>query len=428
VIGQVLERALSMRLIRGSAYLFGARFINSLSILALILLISRRLGPDIFGGYSFLNAVIMTGVVVANFGLDTLMVREVSRNPLQGNRFLTSVLGFKVISSLVVMAGLCGLFRLFLGDQDMIKLLAVFSIVICLNSLSQSFWCYGDACQKFQFHAILWASSNVIKVPIVWLFISVRHDLAMVIYGLVIAEIISLTMSGCWVSFHFRLVLSDVSFKSVAPLFKKGWPLAVVFILSAIYFRIDLMMLEVMKGEKAVGIYSAAYRLIEFLSIIPGTVTIAALPGLAGDYSTDIEAFRASFYKTLTALGVGGGAIGLLLYLFSKQIVLLLYGPLFSDSVASLSILSGVVFFLFVNAYLSYVTIASNNDKPVALILVISTMLNFLFNLCLIPRYSHVGAALSTLLSEVSMLLFYVILFAKKNMFTRQNIPRVQLT
>lgn len=417
-----------MRLVRNSAYLFGARFINSLSILALILIISRRLAPDIFGGYSFLNAVIMTGVVVANFGLDTLMVREVSRDPLQGNRFLSSVLGFKVISSFVVMAGLCGLFRLFLDDQAMIRLLAVFSIVICLNSLSQSFWYYGDAFQKFQFHAVLWAASNIIKVPLVWFFISFRQDLSMVIYALVIAEVISLVISGCWIRRRFRFVLSDLSFRSIAPLFKKGWPLAVVFILSAIYFRIDLMMLEVMKGEKAVGIYSAAYRLIEFLSIIPGTLTVAVLPGLAADYSTDIEAFRASFYKTLTILCVAGGAIGSVLYLFSKQIVLLLYGPLFSDSVISLSILSGVVFFLFVNACLSYVTIASNNDRSVALILVISTMLNVLLNLYLIPRYSHVGAAMSTLLSEVSMLLFYVVFFTKRNIFARQNIPWAQLT
>jgi len=338
------------------------------------------------------------------------------------------VLGFKVISSLVVMAAMCALFKLLLDDQDIVRLLAVFSVVICLNSLSQSFWYYGDAFQKFQFHSILWASSNVIKVPIVWFFISLRESLSMVIYALVIAELISVLMSACWICLSFRLALSNLSFKSMAPLLRKGWPLAVVFILSAIYFRIDLIMLEVMKGEKVVGIYSAAYRLIEFLSIIPGTVTIAALPGLAADYSTDMENFRAGFYKTLAVLGVGGGAIGLVVYLFSKQIVLLLYGPLFSDSVVSLSILSGVVFFLFVNACLSYVTIASNNDRPVALILVISTVLNILLNLYLIPRYSHVGAAVSTLLSEVSMLLFYIILFAQKKMFLSQTIPGTKVT
>ena len=416
-----------MQLTKNTAYLLSARFINALSILALILIISRRLGPDIFGGYSFLNAVIMTGVVVATFGLDTFMVREVSRGPFLGNQILSSVLGFKVISSLVVMASVWALFSFFLEDQAIIRLLAVFSIVICLNSLSQSFWYYGDAFQKFQFHASLWATSNVIKIPIVWFFISIEQELVMIIYALIIAEIISLIISGCLIRRRFKLVLGNLFFKSIPILLKKVWPLAVVFILSAIYFRIDMMMLEVMKGEKAVGIYSASYKLVEFLSIIPGTVTVAALPGLTADYSANIKGFRTSFFKTLTVLGIGGAASGLFLYLFSKQVVLLLYGPLFSDSVLSLSILSGVVFFLFVNGYLAYVTIATNNDRAVALILVISTILNVLLNFYLIPRYSHVGAALSTLISEVFMLLCYIVLFIKTNIFLRENLNSTNL-
>jgi O-antigen/teichoic acid export membrane protein len=72
--------------------------------------------------------------------------------------------------------------------------------------------------------------------------------------------------------------------------------------------------------------------------------------------------------------------------------------------------------------------IAANNDRAVALILVISTILNVLFNSYLIPRYSHVGAALSTLLSEIFMLLFYIVLFVKKNIFLRQNIATSGLT
>ncbi len=72
--------------------------------------------------------------------------------------------------------------------------------------------------------------------------------------------------------------------------------------------------------------------------------------------------------------------------------------------------------------------IATNNDRAVALILVISTALNVLFNSYLIPRYSHVGAAVSTLLSEIFMLVSYIVLFVKKNIFLRQNIRSTELT
>jgi O-antigen/teichoic acid export membrane protein len=418
-----------MQLLKNTGFLFAARVINALCIMGIVLIISRKLGPDIFGGYAFLSAVIMTGVVVASFGLDTLMVREISRDTSQGNQFLSTVVGFKIISSFVVIVFVIGLFGLFLHNHKMVRLLCIFSIVICLNSLSQTFWYYGDAFQKFQFHAGLWAFSNMAKVGMVWLFISFRQDLDTVVYALVLAEVISLAGAILLVRSRFRLVLGGFSLRSMTATFKKAWPIAIVFILSAVYCRVDLMMLEVLADEKAVGMYSAAYKLLEFLSIIPTTVAVAALPGLAGDYSTNMREFKNSFYKTLTVLGVGGGTVGLILYLFSRQIILLMYGPAFSPSVLSLSILSGAVFFLFVNGYLIYVNIATNNDRPVALILVISTILNIMLNSYLIPRYGHAGAAISKLLSEISMSIFLVfVVFIKKDVFLRQDVSGVQLT
>lgn len=407
-----------MPIVKDSIYLFSARVINSLAIFGLILLISRRLGPDIFGGYSFLNAVIMTGIVFANFGLDAHMVREVSRNHSLGQNYLASVLGFKSISSLLVMVAIYCLFRMFLIDQAMVRLLAIFSVAIFLNSVSQSLWFFGDAFQKFQFHAGLWAISNIIKVPMVWLFISLGESLKMIIYALVISEFLSLIISSVCIYTFFGRFLNSFSIKFISKLCKQVWPLAIIFILSALYFRIDLMMLEIMKGDKAAGIYSAAYKLIEFLSIVPGTICVAALPGLSAEYCNNIETFRSNSVRSLLFLGISGIGIGLFFYLFAKQIILLLYGPLYFESIICLSILSGVVFFIFINGYFAYIAIAMNNEKMMALILVISTILNVLFNYYLIPKYSYIGASLSTLLSEILMSLFCVLLLRKSKLFS----------
>lgn len=405
-----------MPIVKDSIYLFSARFINSLSIFGLILVISRKLGPDIFGGYSFLNAVVMTGIVFANFGLDAHMVREVSRDHSLGHTYLASVLGFKTISSLIVMVGIYGLFRIFLIDQALVRLLAVFSIVIFLNSISQSLWFYGDAFQKFPFHAGLWAFSNLIKVPTVWLFISLGESLEMVTYALVISEFISLIVSSVCIYIFFGGFLNSFSIKFISKLCKEVWPLAIIFILSALYFRIDLMMLEIMKGDKAAGIYSAAYKLIEFLSIVPGTICVAALPGLSAEYCNNIETFKSNSVRSLIFLGISGIGAGLFFYLFAKQIILLLYGPLYFESIICLSILSGVIFFIFINGYFAYIAIAMNNEKKMALILFISTILNVLFNYYMIPRYSYIGASLSTLFTEILMSLFCVLLLRKSKL------------
>jgi len=72
---------------------------------------------------------------------------------------------------------------------------------------------------------------------------------------------------------------------------------------------------------------------------------------------------------------------------------------------------------------LAYVLIATNNEKSVALILFFSTILSVLFNYYLIPKYGPIGAALSTLFSEILMLFFYGLLLLKKNIFLKQDMP-----
>ena len=261
----------------------------------------------------------MTGIVIANFGLDTLMVREVSRDNTLGTTYLTSILAFKLILSVIVISGVYVFFKLLIHDQTTIKLLAIFSIIICLNAISQSFWYFCDAFQKFQLHASLWAISNLFKLPAVWFIISFSENLYAVIYALVLTEIISLVFSGMWVRYYFGAFLKDLSLAFTLQLLKKAWPFAIIFILSALYFRIDMIMLEIMKGDKAVGIYSAAYKLIEFLNIIPGTICVATLPELSHDYSKDIDSFRIKSTRTFLILGVGGFVVGLFSLFFFKS-------------------------------------------------------------------------------------------------------------
>lgn len=405
-----------MQLTKNASYLFTARIINAMSIMAITLIISRLLGPFVFGGYSFLNAVIMTSIVIANFGLDTLMVREVSRYPSLGSKYLSSVLGIKLIISMIVMAGLYGLFSLLLPDNILVGLLALFSTVILFNSLSQSFWHFGDAFQHFQPHATLWAFSNIVKIPFLLIFISFSKSLSAVIYSLVIAEFVSFSLSVTWIYKSYGIILKDFSLKFISRLSIKVLPMAAIFIVSALFFRIDQIMLGIMKDEGDVGIYSAAYKLIEFLSVIPGTVCIVALPGLSACYSTNIDKFKSNSFRTLFILGAAGLFIGLFLFFFSKPLILILYGSMFVKSINCLRVLSCAVIFIFINAYLSYIIIAMDKEKILALISSLATCLNILLNYYLISRYSYMGASFATLISEISLFIFCLYYFNKLNL------------
>jgi O-antigen/teichoic acid export membrane protein len=81
--------------IKNTLYIFAGRFFNAVFVFLLILVVSRQLGPALFGVYSFLTTVVLAANCFSNLGFDTWMVREVTKNPSQGKSYITNILGFK---------------------------------------------------------------------------------------------------------------------------------------------------------------------------------------------------------------------------------------------------------------------------------------------------------------------------------------------
>ena len=79
------------------------------------------------------------------------------------------------------------------------------------------------------------------------------------------------------------------------------WPIGAGIVLSALYFRIDLFLVQLWSGTEAVGLYNAVFRLVEALRLFPAAVMAVALPSF----------FRESDLRPLvrTAVPVTGGAI-----------------------------------------------------------------------------------------------------------------------
>ena len=100
-----------------------------------------------------------------------------------------------------------------------------------------------------------------------------------------------------------------------------------------------------------------------------------------------------------------GGGIALVLWGFSREIILLIYGDNFLPSIAMLNILSWAVFLFFINFLLSNILITSGRETINTWNLLGATILNITLNLALIPQYGAIGAAWSTVLCEAVLIL-----------------------
>ena len=128
---------------------------------------------------------------------------------------------------------------------------------------------------------------------------------------------------------------------------------------AAIYFRADAVLLSVMKGSEAVGIYGVAYRLLEAIVAFPGFFYVSIFPLLSqgaarGDLANVREVTQRAFdLLVLSAVPLVAGTI-----VAAPEIVHALAGAEFADAVTPLRIVIVGAGLMFLSGLLSYVLIA----------------------------------------------------------------------
>jgi O-antigen/teichoic acid export membrane protein len=390
--------------IKNTVYIFAGRVSNAIFLFLLTLVVSRQLGPALFGVYSLLTTVVVAANCFSNFGFDVWMVREVTKEPSQAKNYLSNILGLKVVTSLLTIIFVYLIFRATDLPSTTLHLLFILSISLLFNTLSQSLWHFGNCFKRFIFHSALWASSNFIKSVLGISLVFLYGELEPLIWGIVVAELISLILSFCVIRYQFGAFLPKFRLSIWKDYLVRSAPIAFGMIFSVLYFRLDIVMLQLMTDEKVVGFYSAAYKLFEMSIVFPTSIMLVLFPALVEEFHSDKPQFKKSSIKAFGIFSIFGGSFALILWGFSSEIIAIIFGDEFYPSIAVLEILSGAIFLFFLSFLLSNILITSGRESINTWNLVGATGLNILLNLALIPRYGAIGAAWSTLFCEAVLI------------------------
>ena len=391
--------------IKNTVYIFAGRVSNAVFLFLLTLVVSRQLGPALFGVYSLLITIVIAANCFSNFGFDIWMVREVTKEPSQAKNYLSNILGLKIVTSLVTILLVFLIFQATDLPPTTLHLLWILSVSLLFNTLSQSLWHYGNCFKQFIFHSILWAFSNLIKSVLGISLVLVYQELEPLIWGIVVAEAITLILSFYVIRYRFGAFVPKFRLSVWKDYLARSTPIAFGMIFSVLYFRLDIVMLQLMTDEKVVGFYSAAYKLFEVSIVLPTSIMLVLFPTLVEEYHSDLLQFKKSSKKALGVFCLIGGGVALILWGFSSGIITIVFGDEFFPSIAVLNILSGAIFLFFLNFLLSNLLISSGRETINTWNLVGATVLNIILNLALIPQYGAIGAAWSTLFCEAVLIL-----------------------
>ena len=378
----------------------------------LFIYIARKLGDEDFGKLSFAYSFAGICFIVADFGLSTILIRNVSRQKELTKEYVGNILVLKIVLSFICIS-VIGLFVLCTDyPADVITVLVIFGGVMFFKTLIDFFCAVLNAHERMDIEAFLKGTNHIS------LFLS---GIVVLVVGYGLFGLINVFLTVYLVSSIIGFYIVYVSIVEIRPCFnlrfwknilRESLPLAFTVVFTVIYFKIDVVMLSLIRGDNSeIGWYSAAMRLIELVGIVPALIVSALFPIVSSLYkeSTDSlkNVFKTSFrYLLAIALPIAVGTL-----LLSDRLIYIIYDKEYFKTVPALKILSFALIFIFVNYILMNVLVAVDRQKTNAIIAGTCVFVNIVLNLCLIPHYGYLGAGTATVITEIVLFfmgLYYV--------------------
>ncbi|PKM88650.1 hypothetical protein CVU83_01305 [Candidatus Falkowbacteria bacterium HGW-Falkowbacteria-2] len=363
-------------------------------------LMTRELGQAGFGEYTTAITFLSFFAIIADLGLTLVTAQMISSEPEKEEKILGNLFGLRLVSALVFI-GLAPIIVLFFDYSSGIKmgvLLAAASFIFtALNQIM-----VGLFQNRLKMDRVAWAETLSRFVLITGVILSVVFD-----WGL--AGILITTSAASLASFLLHFYFAR-QFARISPLFESAWwrkiitlswPLAITIAFNLIYLRADTLILSLIKGQEEVGLYGAAYKIIDVLSSLPFMFAGIILPLLVTAWQLrDNERFSKVLQKSFDAMAIAALPVVVGAQFLADEIIVLIAGPEFIEAGAILRVLILAVAAIFLGNMAAHAIIAVKAQKKVIGIYVFTGITSLIAYLYLIPRYSYFGAAAVTVYSE----------------------------
>lgn len=403
------DRSTVQRIFKNSIAPMATQLGNKFVDLAFAIVVARLLGPAAVGEYAF--AVVLFGYfsIFTDFGLGTLLTREVARDRTSASRFLANIVGLRLVLCLISLPVLGSIaflyFKVFNLTNAGLLTIAFFAISLFPSAISATYSAVFYAFEKMEYPAILSSISTILKVILGLIALSNGFGIAGLAAVSVIVNVATLVI--------FWRLLESTFFKPrwafdssfAKHLTVESFPLMINNFLSSIFFRIDVLILKPMQGDAVTGFYTTAYKFIDGLNFIPSIFTLAVFPIFSRLASSSTEGLRQGFLRSLKALLIISMPITVGTTILADQIVLLFFGDAFEPSILALRLLIWFLPFSYVNSVTHYVLIALNQQRYLTFAFLGGVFFNVVANILVIPTYGLAGASVVTVLSEIALLI-----------------------
>lgn len=367
--------------------------------------ISRVLGADALGEYSFTLSVVNYFVMIAYLGIDNYGCRIIAETRGENNqsklrKTFWEVYFLQAITGLVALCVYCIYCLVFIvGDKTLflIQGLAVIGATIDIN------WYFAGS-ERFKLTV---TRNTVIKLTTVCLiFLLVKEQKDLILYALIMVMGNVLSQVVMWGFLRKELTFERVSFNGIFSHMKPNIALFIPVIAVSVYHTMDKTMLGILSDYTNTGYYYNADKIISMpLGMITGLGTVF-LPRMANIVSNSgMDAGRNLLKKSFELHFAIACAMSFGIAAVSNNFIPWFFGEEFIPCISLIKVFAPILIIKTLSGILqTQLLIPTNNERIYTRATFSGAFINLILNFALIPKYGAMGATIGTFGAELFVL------------------------
>jgi O-antigen/teichoic acid export membrane protein len=337
--------------------------------------------------------------ILPDFGMSYASTLATSRDRSKAAGLFGNLLGFQAVLSVLTLALCLGIGRL-RYDGVLWTTVLVLSFDLIFKTVKSTLrWLLKS-------HELFGIESMSLSLERGLLLVIALAALAagggVVEFVLVFAGLRALDTTGLLAFIHRRVLplRPDFDLAVWGELLRKGLPFAYAGAMITMFFQVDAVMLERMRGAVEVGWYRAPVLVLEGSTLIPRIFGYALIPTMAALHAQSPAAVTELYRRGVKYLLLTGLPIAAFGLVAAGPFVAFLFGPEYAPSAGAARILLPAAVFMFLSNFGETTLACIDRWRTIVVVSTACLLLNVGLNLILIPQLGYVGAAWATLATE----------------------------
>lgn len=379
-------------------------FLGAFFILVTTPYITRVLGAENLGKVDYVNSIIQYFILFTALGIPNYGIREIAKT--RDNVFdrTKTVIEFGIILIITTIIGYIVLFFLLNninGFKELKTLILIMSTWILFNNIGFE-WFY----QGIENQVYITIRFIIIRlIVLILMFLFVKNSKDYIIYGIILVLMNSGSNVLNLINIRKYLSFKNITLKKL-DLKKHIKPVLIIFAASlsvSIYLQLDVVMLGNI-NDKIVAYYTVPNKLIRLVLVVITALGTVLVPRITNCLkNNDMENYKKYVNYSIKYILMISIPSVVGIFLLADNIILIMAGEKFIESILTMRILVFILFIVGIAYFLGFQLLYPHGlEKYYTYSVTTAAVINFIFNYIMIPKYYQNGAAIGTIIAELT--------------------------